>query len=184
MMFILGHSQAIVTHQRQATDRLLGRQTEGHRSRQEHLYHHQRIVVCVRSPSSHSPSYNQFEKWCEKNSFPLENVINDQSMTNDTRLGAIADINLALKSKKEQIGNSDGIPLLSFFPIPLVFIIAGDTLLYPDFDLKAFLLKYLQQTNTIGIVCNKVQDEEVHKRGIIEVCSPLPLLSLCRWMSI
>lgn len=117
MMFILGHSQAIVAHQRQATDRLLGRQTEGHRSRQEHLYHHQRIVVCVRSPSSYFPSYNQFEKWCEKNSFPLENVVNDQSMTNDTRLGAIADINLVLKSKKEQIGNSDGIRLLPFFPI-------------------------------------------------------------------
>jgi len=57
----------------------------------------------------------------KKKSFPIENVINDGATSNETRIGAIGDIQLVIEKKKI---DSDCV------------IIAGDTLFFPD-DHKA-----------------------------------------------
>ena len=43
--------------------------------------------------------YKHFERWATANDFPLENVINDGSTTLDNRLGAVADLQLAIRSR-------------------------------------------------------------------------------------
>lgn len=44
--------------------------------------------------------YKHFERWATANDFPVENVINDGSTTLEDRLGAVADLQLAVRSRK------------------------------------------------------------------------------------
>ncbi|HLC63994.1 MAG TPA: NDP-sugar synthase [Patescibacteria group bacterium] len=66
-----------------------------------------------------------FLSWAKKNGFPIENIINNGSSSNDQRLGSNRDILLVIKQKQL----ADDHDLL---------ILAGDTL-YPKLDLKKFL---------------------------------------------
>eukprot|EP01134_Creolimax_fragrantissima_P000201 CFRG0201T1 len=101
----------------------------------------------------------QFEEWGKQQNcaFPASNIINDHTMNNETRLGAIADINLVLQTKKEEIGESG------------IVIIAGDTLFHKDFDIEDFTYQFSSRTvDACGVVYYEVDDTEVRKRGIIE----------------
>lgn len=61
--------------------------------------------------------YPQFQEWCQKSHFPLENVLNDGTGSNNDRLGAIADIQFAISHyRREQQEEED------------LMIIGGDTL--------------------------------------------------------
>lgn len=44
--------------------------------------------------------YKHFERWATANDFPVENVINDGSTTLEDRLGAVADLELAIRSRR------------------------------------------------------------------------------------
>lgn len=46
--------------------------------------------------------YKHFERWATANDFPVENVVNDGSTTLEDRLGAVADLQLAIRSRKLQ----------------------------------------------------------------------------------
>lgn len=46
--------------------------------------------------------YKHFERWATANDFPAENVVNDGSTTLEDRLGAVADLQLAIRSRKLQ----------------------------------------------------------------------------------
>lgn len=46
--------------------------------------------------------YKHYERWATANDFPVENVINDGSTTLEDRLGAVADLQLAIRSRKLQ----------------------------------------------------------------------------------
>lgn len=46
--------------------------------------------------------YKYYERWATANDFPVENVINDGSTTLEDRLGAVADLELAIRSRKLQ----------------------------------------------------------------------------------
>lgn len=50
---------------------------------------------------SHS-RYKHYERWATANDFPVENVVNDGSTTLEGRLGAVADLELAIHSRKLQ----------------------------------------------------------------------------------
>ncbi len=46
--------------------------------------------------------YKHYERWATANDFPVENVVNDGSTTLDDRLGAVADLELAIRSRQLQ----------------------------------------------------------------------------------
>eukprot|EP00298_Acanthocystis_sp_HF-20_P005627 c15731_g1_i2.p1 GENE.c15731_g1_i2~~c15731_g1_i2.p1 ORF type:complete len:287 (+),score=121.70 c15731_g1_i2:32-862(+) len=109
-------------------------------------------------------TYPQFAEWATKSSFPLSNIINDGTTTNDNRLGACADIQLVLNTKKEEIGDSD------------IVIVAGDTLFYDDFNLTQFLRSTPENANAICYY--ELSDpKEVTKRGIVEVSEETKLVT-------
>lgn len=46
--------------------------------------------------------YKHYERWATANDFPVENVVNDGSTTLEDRLGAVADLQLVIRSRKLQ----------------------------------------------------------------------------------
>lgn len=44
--------------------------------------------------------YKHYERWATANDFPVENVVNDGSTTLEDRLGAVADLQLVIRSRK------------------------------------------------------------------------------------
>lgn len=88
------------------------------------------------------------------------NVINDGSISNETRLGAVGDIALCLQEKLPSIQALHG-----------MLIIAGDTLFYEDFKLNDFLDRLTEgHSNDSGVLYYDIKDgNETLKRGIIEV---------------
>lgn len=46
--------------------------------------------------------YKHYERWATANDFPVENVVNDGSTTLDDRLGAVADLELVIRSRRLQ----------------------------------------------------------------------------------
>lgn len=64
------------------------------------LYIYIYSASCVHSNSV--PRYKHYERWATANDFPVENVINDGSTTLEDQLGAVADLQLAIRSRKLQ----------------------------------------------------------------------------------
>eukprot|EP00123_Amoebidium_parasiticum_P015077 comp22773_c0_seq2/m.35619 comp22773_c0_seq2/g.35619 ORF comp22773_c0_seq2/g.35619 comp22773_c0_seq2/m.35619 type:complete len:236 (-) comp22773_c0_seq2:132-839(-) len=101
--------------------------------------------------------HKEFEKWAHDAGFPPENIVNDGTLDNDTRLGAIVDINLVLETKGIVSRELD------------VLIVAGDTLFYRDFSVSSFVAAI---PNTSATVYYELADQsEASKRGIIETDS-------------
>jgi glucuronokinase len=100
--------------------------------------------------------YSQLLHWASTRGLPSFNIVNDGSFSNDSRLGAACDINLIINSKQSIIQGND------------VFIVAGDTLFYEDFDLRTFLQSIPDGCG--GTVYYDISNpEERSKRGIIEI---------------
>lgn len=108
--------------------------------------------------------YDLFHAWCQSRGLHSENIVNDGKMTNETRLGAALDISLCIST------------FSSVFDDHNVLIIAGDTLFCEDFNLESFLDSI--EVGNSGVVYYPVSDEEVSKRGIIEVDENGMILSL------
>uniref|UniRef100_A0A8C1TRF2 Glucuronokinase with putative uridyl pyrophosphorylase n=1 Tax=Cyprinus carpio TaxID=7962 RepID=A0A8C1TRF2_CYPCA len=51
---------------------------------------------------TNADKYKHYERWATANDFPVENVVNDGSTTLDDRLGAVADLELAIRSRQLQ----------------------------------------------------------------------------------
>lgn len=51
---------------------------------------YQRLLKC---------RYKHYERWATANDFPVENIINDGTTTYGSRLGAVADVELAIRSR-------------------------------------------------------------------------------------
>ncbi|KAM9318808.1 glucuronokinase with putative uridyl pyrophosphorylase isoform 2-T2 [Pholidichthys leucotaenia] len=49
---------------------------------------------------TNADKYKHYERWATANDFPIENVINDGSTTLGDRLGAVADLELVIRSRK------------------------------------------------------------------------------------
>jgi glucose-1-phosphate thymidylyltransferase len=103
--------------------------------------------------------YKQFADWAILHGIPASNVINDRTMSNESRLGAVGDIALCLQTCQAKLVDSAG-----------VLVIAGDTLFYEDFQISTFLERLTNDDSSSGIVYYNIKDEaETTKRGIIEV---------------
>ena len=112
--------------------------------------------------------YTQFSSWALTRGIPSENVINDRTTSNETRIGASGDIALCLElATQRNNSKSSG-----------VLVLAGDTLLYPgNFSLDQWLGN-LPDKDTGGILYYQVKSEnEVSKRGIVELDESTGLIS-------
>ncbi|CAG06471.1 unnamed protein product [Tetraodon nigroviridis] len=49
---------------------------------------------------TNADKYKHYERWATANDFPVENVVNDGSTTLEDRLGAVADLELVVRSRK------------------------------------------------------------------------------------
>ena len=100
--------------------------------------------------------YMQFVEWGLTRNIPSENIVNNGTTTNDTRLGASGDLHLLLQTKQTQLEGQD------------LLVIAGDTLFYDDFNVHKFLTALPIQTG--GVVYYHLNNaDETRNRGIIEI---------------
>lgn len=101
--------------------------------------------------------YPKFIKWSNTvDGFSTANIINDKTTSNDARLGAVRDLQLALDEKASELKGKD------------VLVVAGDTLFLSDFDLRAFLSRL--PSGECGCVYYKLRESsEVSSRGIVEL---------------
>ncbi|KAJ3207221.1 hypothetical protein HDU67_007607 [Dinochytrium kinnereticum] len=112
---------------------------------------HEIFVVCNAS------NHTQFKSWAEANSFPSDHMLNDGSTDNASRLGAVADMELAVRHFKIADKGFRGL-----------LVIAGDTLFLRDFNLQDFISKSLKVSPACLVTSYTVRDEETVKTGIME----------------
>ena len=97
--------------------------------------------------------YIQFKEWVEQYTFNKKlTVLNDQTTTNENRLGAIADLKFAIDSLKIEDD---------------ILVLAGDNLF--DFSLEEFVA-YFQKVQGNCITVNELEDiEALIRTGVVEV---------------
>nr|XP_033774104.1 glucuronokinase 1-like [Geotrypetes seraphini] len=105
---------------------------------------------------TNADKYKHYERWATANDFPVENIINDGTTTYETRLGAVADLNLVISSKKL----SDD-----------VMVIAGDMLCADqNFDIAQVIKFFQLKKGELAIYYEMEDMESTTSRGIVEVC--------------
>uniref|UniRef100_A0A3Q1CVQ9 GHMP kinase N-terminal domain-containing protein n=1 Tax=Amphiprion ocellaris TaxID=80972 RepID=A0A3Q1CVQ9_AMPOC len=101
--------------------------------------------------------YKHYERWATANDFPVENVINDGSTTLEDRLGAVADLELVIRSRKLQDD---------------IMVIAGDMLCADqNFDIAQVIRFFRSKPGELIIYYELEESEKSSSRGIVEVCS-------------
>uniref|UniRef100_A0AAR2K863 Glucuronokinase with putative uridyl pyrophosphorylase n=1 Tax=Pygocentrus nattereri TaxID=42514 RepID=A0AAR2K863_PYGNA len=100
--------------------------------------------------------YKHYERWATANDFPVENVVNDGSTTLDDRLGAVADLELAIRSRQLQDD---------------IMVIAGDMLCADqNFDIAQVIRFFKSKSGELAIYYELEEGEKCCSRGIVEVC--------------
>jgi glucose-1-phosphate thymidylyltransferase len=120
-----------------------------------------------------------FEKWASGRSEKIT-VVDDGTMTNETRLGAVRDIQLALTSHVEDQSalSGAGTPQNPETTLPDddVLTMAGDNLL--DFS----LVRFIEYASAAGTSCimryYEPSEEKLHKCGVVEVDSSDLIISM------
>jgi glucose-1-phosphate thymidylyltransferase len=110
---------------------------------------------------SNAKFYTQFKNWAARRSFsrPLA-ILNDGSASNDTRLGAVADIRLSIQEKKI---NDD------------LMVLAGDNIF--DFELSDFAA-FFRAKGRDCVTTHKLDDvRRLRRTGVIEVDGDWNVLS-------
>uniref|UniRef100_A0A8C1CB42 Glucuronokinase with putative uridyl pyrophosphorylase n=2 Tax=Cyprinus carpio TaxID=7962 RepID=A0A8C1CB42_CYPCA len=101
-------------------------------------------------------TYKHYERWATANDFPVENVVNDGSTTLDDRLGAVADLELAIRSRQLQDD---------------IMVIAGDMLCADqNFDIAQVIRFFRSKPGELAIYYELESGEKSYTRGIVEVC--------------
>nr|XP_029536707.1 glucuronokinase 1-like [Oncorhynchus nerka] len=105
---------------------------------------------------TNADKYKHYERWATANDFPVENVVNDGSTTLEGRLGAVADLELAIRSRKLQDD---------------IMVIAGDMLCADqNFDIAQVLRFFRSKPGDLAIYYELEEGEKSSSRGIVEVC--------------
>nr|XP_046169541.1 glucuronokinase with putative uridyl pyrophosphorylase [Oncorhynchus gorbuscha] len=105
---------------------------------------------------TNADKYKHYERWATANDFPVENVVNDGSTTLESRLGAVADLELAIRSRKLQDD---------------IMVIAGDMLCADqNFDIAQVLRFFRSKPGELAIYYELEEGEKSSSRGIVEVC--------------
>ncbi|KAJ8369240.1 hypothetical protein SKAU_G00092680 [Synaphobranchus kaupii] len=105
---------------------------------------------------TNADKYKHYERWATANDFPVENVVNDGSTTLEGRLGAVADLELAIRSRRLQDD---------------IMVIAGDMLCADqNFDIAQVLRFFRSKPGELVIYYELEEGERSCSRGIVEVC--------------
>ncbi|XP_034403875.1 glucuronokinase with putative uridyl pyrophosphorylase [Cyclopterus lumpus] len=105
---------------------------------------------------TNADKFKYYERWATANDFPLENVVNDGSTTLEDRLGAVADLELAIRSRKLQDD---------------VMVIAGDMLCADqNFDIAQVIRFFRSEPGELIIYYELEESEKSSSRGNVEVC--------------
>ncbi|XP_036416563.1 glucuronokinase with putative uridyl pyrophosphorylase [Colossoma macropomum] len=105
---------------------------------------------------TNADKYKHYERWATANDFPVENVVNDGSTTLDDRLGAVADLELAIRSRQLQDD---------------IMVIAGDMLCADqNFDIAQVIRFFRSMSGELAIYYELEEGEKCCSRGIVEVC--------------
>ncbi|KAL0973053.1 hypothetical protein UPYG_G00198280 [Umbra pygmaea] len=105
---------------------------------------------------TNADKYKHYERWATANDFPVENVVNDGSTTLEGRLGAVADLELVIRSRKLEDD---------------IVVIAGDMLCADqNFDIAQVLRFFRSKPGELAIYYELEQGEKSSSRGIVEVC--------------
>uniref|UniRef100_A0A3Q3DF37 Glucuronokinase with putative uridyl pyrophosphorylase n=1 Tax=Hippocampus comes TaxID=109280 RepID=A0A3Q3DF37_HIPCM len=105
---------------------------------------------------TNADKYKHFERWATANDFPVENIINDGSTTEEDCLGAVADLELAIRSRKLQDD---------------IIVIAGDMLCADqNFDITQVIRFFRSKPGELLIYYEMEESEKSNSRGIVEVC--------------
>ncbi|XP_055369831.1 glucuronokinase with putative uridyl pyrophosphorylase isoform X2 [Betta splendens] len=105
---------------------------------------------------TNADKYKHYERWATANDFPVENVINDGSTTLEDRLGAVADLELAIRSRKLQDD---------------IVVIAGDMLCADqNFDIAQVIRFFRSKPGELIVYYELEESEKSSSRGIVEVC--------------
>uniref|UniRef100_A0A671RJ40 Glucuronokinase with putative uridyl pyrophosphorylase n=1 Tax=Sinocyclocheilus anshuiensis TaxID=1608454 RepID=A0A671RJ40_9TELE len=104
---------------------------------------------------TNADKYKHYERWATANYFPVENVVNDGSTTLDDRLGAVADLELAIRSRQLQDD---------------IMVIAGDMLCADqNFDIAQVIRFFRSKPGELAIYYELESGEKSYTRGIVEV---------------
>jgi len=99
--------------------------------------------------------YKHFERWATANGFPVDNIINDGTTTHDGRLGAVADLDLVMRSKG--LAGADAM------------LIAGDMLFSQGFDVAGVQRFFRLRGGDCAVYYELAPGEEASTRGLVEV---------------
>ncbi|KAJ3590523.1 hypothetical protein NHX12_008473 [Muraenolepis orangiensis] len=105
---------------------------------------------------TNADKFKHFERWATANEFPVENVINDGSTTLEDRLGAVADLELVIRSRRL---HDD------------IMVIAGDMLCADqNFDIAQVIRFFRSKPGELAIYYELEEGEKASSRGMVEVC--------------
>ncbi|XP_048588400.1 glucuronokinase 1 isoform X2 [Nematostella vectensis] len=105
---------------------------------------------------TNADKYKHYERWATAHDFPVENIINDGTTTFDSRLGAVADFELAIRNKNIQDD---------------VMVVAGDMLFQDrNFDIAQVVKYFKLKCGELAIYYEMDPSEATETRGIVEVC--------------
>ncbi|KAJ8280791.1 hypothetical protein GJAV_G00059010 [Gymnothorax javanicus] len=105
---------------------------------------------------TNADKYKHYERWATANDFPVENLVNDGSTTLENQLGAVADLELAIRSHRLQDD---------------IMVIAGDMLCGDqNFDTAQVLRFFRSKPGELVIYYELEEGERSCSRGIVEVC--------------
>lgn len=105
---------------------------------------------------TNADKYKYFERWATASDFPVENIINDGSTTFTSRIGALADLDLAVTTKRVKDD---------------VLVVAGDMLFQDtNFDIAQVVNYFhLKKDGDLAIYYEMLPEENISSRGIVEV---------------
>ena len=108
--------------------------------------HKQIRIVC------NAMNHHQLLEWASSSNFPKEHIQSDGTLTNETRLGAIRDLNFAI----------------NIFQIKTpVLVIAGDTLFLHDFRYNAFVAAASSSMDVLMCHYTLLNETDTLKTGIL-----------------
>jgi glucuronokinase len=103
---------------------------------------------------TNADKYKHYERWATANEFPVANIINDGSTSIDNSLGAIADLELAIRSKNI----TDDI-----------LVVSGDMLFDENFNIQQLLDYFKNKRGDLAIYYELEEDVSTEERGMVEI---------------
>uniref|UniRef100_A0A1A8C3B8 Zgc:172049 n=1 Tax=Nothobranchius kadleci TaxID=1051664 RepID=A0A1A8C3B8_NOTKA len=104
---------------------------------------------------TNADKYKHYERWATANDFPVENIVNDGSTTLEDQMGAVADLELVIRSQKLQDD---------------IVVIAGDMMCADqNFDIAQVIGFFKSKPGELIIYYELEEGERSSSRGIVEV---------------